>query len=134
MVPTDEPGTWRSDEPLPVDGHWKTLLRLHRGSEMMAVPVWFPADPTIGEEAIRAEDRTADFSSERRYLLREAADETGGLLSPVIHGLLLAAATLWVAAFAAAVRALQGPDAGRHRRPVPSPRGRAGRPVASTPG
>jgi hypothetical protein len=123
MVPTGEPGTYRSAAPVPVDGHWKTLLRLHRGGEMMAVPVWFPADPTIGEGEIPAVDRTADFASERRYLLREASDETDGLLSPVIHGLLVAAVALWVAAFAAAVRHLQGPVDGRReaearRRPV----------------
>jgi hypothetical protein len=107
---------------VPVDGHWKTLLRLHRGGEMMAVPVWFPADPTIGEDEIPAVDRTADFASERRYLLREASDETDGLLSPVIHGLLVAAVALWVVAFTAAVRHLQRPLDGRReearRRPV----------------
>ena len=31
MVPTGEPGTYRSAEPMPVDGHWKTL-RLHPGA------------------------------------------------------------------------------------------------------
>jgi hypothetical protein len=45
-----------------------------------------------------------------------------------------AAATLWVAAFAVAVRSLQGPGAGRHPRPVARARGRAGRPAARTPG
>ena len=69
-----------------------------------------------------------------RYLLREAADETGGVLSPVVHVLLLAAATLWAAAFAVAIRSLQGPGAGRHPRPVARSRGRAGRPAARTPG
>ena len=89
---------------------------------MMAVPVWFPADPTIGEDEIPAVDRTAD-RVERRYLLREAADETDGVLSPVIHGLLVAAVALWVGAFTAAVRHLQRPRDGRReeRAAVPSP-------------
>ncbi len=121
MVPTGEPGTYRTSEPLPVDGLWKSLIRLHRGGEMMAVPVWFPADPAIGEAEIAAEDRTVDFASERRYLLREASDDTGGALAPLIHGLLVAAVALWAAAFAAAVRGLWR-VAGRSQAAGPAPR------------
>ena len=77
---------------------------------MMAVPIWFPADPTIDEPEIPAEDRTVAFAGERRYLLREASDSTDGVLSPVIHGALVAAVALWAAAFVAAVRALARGD------------------------
>jgi hypothetical protein len=114
MEPTGEPGIYRTAEPVPVDGLWKTLLRLHRGGEMMAVPVWFPADAEIDEPEIPAEDRTIDFASERRYLMREASDQADGVLSPVIHGVLAAAVALWAAAFAVAVRDLQ-----RAARPPP---------------
>ena len=110
MEPTGEPGTYRTENPVPVDGLWKTLLRLHRGDEMMAAPVWFPADPTIDEPEIPAEDRTVAFAGERRYLLREASDSADGLLAPVIHGVLVAAAALWAVAFVAAVRALARGD------------------------
>ena len=45
-----EPGVWRSEGPVPVEGLWKSLVRLHRnGSELMAAPIWFPDDPEIGE-------------------------------------------------------------------------------------
>ncbi len=49
MVPTGQPGEFRSDQAIPVDGLWKSLLRLHRGAEMMAAPIYLPADPEIGE-------------------------------------------------------------------------------------
>jgi hypothetical protein len=119
MEPTGEPGTYRSAEPVPITGHWKSLVRLHRGGELMAVPVWFPADPTIGEEEIPAEDRAVDFAAERRYLMREASAETGGALSPIVHGLLAGAVALWAAAFAVAVRGLWSAAAGGRDRDEP---------------
>jgi hypothetical protein len=127
MEPTGEPGRFRSAEPVPVDGLWKSLLRLHRGAEMMALPIYLPADPEIGEAEIPAEDRTARFSPEREYLLRETHDGNGWL-SPVIHLTLVAVCALWAAAFVAAVRDLS-PRGGRTPRarrapaaaPVPQP-------------
>lgn len=73
-----EPGVWRSAEPAPIEAPWKTLLRLHRGAEMMAIPLFLPADAEIeGErgEAVAAVDRVAPFERESLYLLRE---QTGG--------------------------------------------------------
>ena len=111
MEPTGEPGTYRSAAPVPADGLWKTLLRLHRGSEMMAVPVYLPADPEIDEPEVPAIDRTMPFQSERAYLLRET-HAGNGWLSPAIHLTLLAVCALWALAFVVAVRHLAD-------RPVP---------------
>jgi hypothetical protein len=105
MEPAGAPGRFRSDEPVPVNGLWKTLLRLHRGAEMMAVPIFLPADPDIDEPEVPAVDRTVAFSSERAFLLRETHGGNGWL-SPVIHLTLVAVVALWAAAFAAAVRHL----------------------------
>jgi hypothetical protein len=104
LQPTGERGTWRTEHPVPVGGHWKTLLRLHRGAEMMAVPVFLPADQKLGEPEIPAVDRTQPFEPERDYLLRETHDGNAWL-SPVIHLLLLGVAGLWAAAFVFAVGA-----------------------------
>ena len=105
MQPTGRPGEHRSDRPVPVDGLWKTLLRLHRGAEMMAVPVFLPDDPAIGEAEIPAVDRLAPFESERRFLLRETHDGSAWL-APAIHLLLVAVLAVWAAAFVVAVRHL----------------------------
>ncbi|MDQ2648894.1 MAG: hypothetical protein M3Z03_05020 [Actinomycetota bacterium] len=114
---TGTPGQWRTVAPVPVDGHWKTLLRLHRGAEMMAVPIFLPADPTIDEPEIPAVDRTQAFETERDYLLRETHDGNTWL-SPLVHAFLVAMAGLWAAAFVLAVAAPPN-DGGRPPRARP---------------
>lgn len=72
------PGVWRSEQPVPIEAPWKTLLRLHRGSDMMTIPIYLPADEEIEGpqgEAVPAVDKTAEFEKESLYLLRE---QTGG--------------------------------------------------------
>ena len=77
MVPTGEPGVYRSTEPVPVTGEWKTMLRLHRGAAMVAAPIYMPADPEIDAPKIAAVDREAPFQTEQRFLLREQNGESG---------------------------------------------------------
>lgn len=105
MVPTGEPGVYRSDRPIPVDGRAKSLLRLHVGSAMVAVPIYLPADPAIDEAEIPAVDRSAPFERETRYLLREtkAGPPTAARIMAVAW---VAIVGLWAAAFAVTVRRL----------------------------
>jgi hypothetical protein len=95
------PGTYRTEQPVPVTGGFKTLLRLHRGAEMMAVPVRLPADPEIGKREIPAVSRRAQFVNERRYLLRETH---GGAawFAVAVYILLALIALAWVTAFVVA--------------------------------
>jgi hypothetical protein len=111
MEPTGVPGQFRSDQAIPVTGHWKSLLRLHRGNDMMAVPLYLPADPDIDEPEIPAIDRTMAFGSEREYLLRETHSGSGWM-SPVVHGFLASVAAIWALAFVVAVRRLAPPAGG----------------------
>jgi hypothetical protein len=105
LVPVPgEHGHFRSEAPVPVGGAWKTLVRLHRGGELMTVPVFLPADPAIGEPEISAVNRTQPFEAETKYLLRETHDN-GKLLAYVVYLLLVAAGAIWIGAFTvAAVR------------------------------
>ena len=82
---------------------------------MMAIPVYLPADPGIGEAEIPAVDRVARFESERRYLLREtrAGD---GWFSPAVHAFFLAMCAAWILAFSVALR----PASNVARRPKDS--------------
>lgn len=64
-------GVWRSRSAVPVEGDWKTVVRLHRGSDLVAFPVYFPADPEIGARAVPAADRTARAIGDSDLLLRE---------------------------------------------------------------
>ncbi len=90
-------GRYVAEAPVPVDGGWKTLLRLHRGSDMMAVPIRMPADPEFGLEAIPVESRTMAFEEETTYLLREATDGPGGL-AVAVRLLYAGLAVAWIAA------------------------------------
>ena len=105
MEATGNPGEFRSSEPVPVGGHWKTLLRLHRGDEMMALPIFLPADPGIDAAEIPAVDRNVPFETERVYLLRET-HPGNGWMSPVVHLYLVLVCAMWALAFTIAVRGL----------------------------
>ena len=116
-----EPGVWRSEGPVPVEGLWKTLVRLHRnGSELMAAPIWFPDDPEIGEPEIPAVDRTIAMGAETQYLLRETEEGDLPWLTPVVHGYLALTVLGWLLAFVVGVRRIGG--AGTPAGPVPSDR------------
>ena len=107
------PGRYRSEKPVLVTGKGKTLVRLHRGAELMAVPVRLPADPEIGEPEIPAVDRSVDFSSEKQFLMRES-EENDAWLAIVIYVLLTGVAAAWIGAF---VVASQRVRPGRASRP-----------------
>lgn len=97
------PGTYTSAEPVPAGGDWKTMVRIHRGTDMMSVPVFLPADPEIEEPKIPATDRTATFVRDQDYLMRET--EAGSpWLARVIYGLLAIAGVAWAGSFTWASR------------------------------
>jgi hypothetical protein len=108
-------GRYVSERPLPVYGPGKTLVRLHRGSQMLAVPVHLPADPEINAGEIPAVDRTIAFRREGRYLMRESH---GGpaWFAVCIYSLLVLVACVWVAAFVFAAQRVP------RRGPVDEPR------------
>ena len=58
------PGHFRSTQPVPVWGSWKTLLRVQDGRTMTAVPIFEPAD-----DAIPAAEVPALASSTRPFVL-----------------------------------------------------------------
>jgi hypothetical protein len=94
------PGRWVSARPVPIGGGWKTLMRLHKGTTMMAVPVFFPVDPSVAAE-IPAIDRTTRFANERHYLLREETSGAGWF-ADIAELLILAIVGLWVSSNAVA--------------------------------
>ncbi len=119
MEATGQPGEYRSERPVPVgatvDGersYWKTLLRLHRGMEMMAIPLHLPADPDIDEPEITTLDDTVAFAGESSFLLRET-NAGNQWLSPVVHASLVTVLAAWALAFVLAVRSLDDRPRGR---------------------
>jgi hypothetical protein len=75
------PGHYRSTEPVPVWGTWKTLLRLHDGKTLTAVPIYLAGDPGIGAKEVPADATfTRPFVAEVTILQRERNPETPAVL------------------------------------------------------
>ena len=84
------PGRYRTAEPVPIHGDWKTLVRLHRGDELTAAPVYFPEDEAIPAPAIPAEPQaTRAFVEEVTLLQRERKDDAAGWLWALAGGIVL---------------------------------------------
>ncbi len=70
------PGHYVSTEPMPVSGTWKTLLRVHDGRTLAAVPIYLAGDPGIGAQEVPAEAQfTRPFVSEITILQRERSPD-----------------------------------------------------------
>jgi hypothetical protein len=95
-------GAYRTTEPVPVHGTWKTLLRIHDGRTLAAMPIYLPADEAIGAEEVPADDGvTRSAVPEKEILQRELkADSPGWLwtasnLVVLLCTLVLIAAISW---------------------------------------
>ena len=96
------PGHYRSTQPVPVWGSWKTLLRVQDGYTMTAVPIYEPAD-----DAIPAAEVPALASSNRPFvheitILQRERDQnapqwlfTAGSIVVLIFTLIVIAALTW---------------------------------------
>jgi hypothetical protein len=70
------PGVYRSTEPIPVGGNWKTMIRLHSDSSLTAVPIFLPRDAAIPAPEVPAQASfSRGFVDETQLLQRE---KTGG--------------------------------------------------------
>ena len=68
-------GVYRSTEPIPVAGTWKTLVRIHKGDSLLGVPIYLPRDTAIPAAEVPARPSfERPFVSDRTILQREAKD------------------------------------------------------------
>ena len=95
------PGAYRTTEPVPVDGSWKTILCLHRDDEVLGMPVFLPADPAIPAPEVPATaqiDRA--FVLDKKNLQREQKEGVSGIVTTIsylaVGALALALLTLLV--------------------------------------
>jgi hypothetical protein len=96
------PGHYRSTQPIPVWGSWKTLLRVHDGRIFTAVPIYLAADPGIGTAEIPAEaSMTRPFVQEITILQRERSPDIPptlwlvGCLIVLVATLIMIAGITW---------------------------------------
>ncbi|MGH3713236.1 MAG: hypothetical protein ACRDT4_07200 [Micromonosporaceae bacterium] len=85
-------GVYRSARPMPINGDWKTLVRLHTGPNyLVSLPVYFPEDTAIPVKAIPAQSGvTRSFTGELPLLQREAKTDLAPALWNLGYGVLLA--------------------------------------------
>jgi len=74
-------GVYRTTKPMPVNGSWKTMVRLHKGAELGAAAVRLPADPAIPAAGVAAADRfERALIADRDVLQRERKKDVPGWL------------------------------------------------------
>ncbi|MDT7570926.1 MAG: hypothetical protein QOE05_1100 [Actinomycetota bacterium] len=96
------PGTWTTTKRIPVHDSWKTTLRLQRGSDVIAMPVYLPEDDAIpAKEVPAAPTITREFVLDKKLLQREQKPDVPSYLWAIAYavvGLLAAIALLCIAA------------------------------------
>ncbi len=66
-------GVYRTTEPIPVYGEWKTMIRLHKGNSILGLPIYAPADAAIPAPEVPAPAAfERPFFSDKELLQREA--------------------------------------------------------------
>jgi hypothetical protein len=111
-------GVYRTTEPIPVHGNWKTMIRLHEGNSLTALPIYLPRDAAIPVGEVPAPPHfTRAFGNEHKLLQRE---QKGGspLLVAVAYSTVagIALSLLVLLAWALHRLALDGRTAARRRR------------------
>jgi len=96
------PGHYRSTQPVPVWGSWKTLLRVQDGYTMTGVPIYEPADDAIPAAEVPAlASTTRPFVQEITILQRERDQNapawlfTAGSLVVLVLTLMVITALTW---------------------------------------
>jgi hypothetical protein len=120
------PGVYRTTQPLPVHGTWKTLIRLQRDNYVAGVPVYLPEDSAIPAPAVKAPasfDRP--FVDETEILQREQKDDVPGFLVGVAYSVVAAIVLGLLLLLGWVLNRIARPEDGRERRdraPAAAPR------------
>lgn len=91
-------GIYRTEEPVPVTGSWKSIIRLADDDELSGAALYMPADEEIGASEVPVEPRkTVEFKRDTELLMREA---TAGPAWPalVAYSAILVLAVSWIGA------------------------------------
>jgi hypothetical protein len=89
------PGTYRSEEPIPLHGDWKSTLRLQRDDQVLGLPIFLPADEAIPVEETPAPAQfTREFQDDKKLLLREQKGDVSPVLTTIAYGAVLLIAVI----------------------------------------
>ena len=106
------PGRYRSSRPVPITGSWKSMVGLQRGDEVMAAPIYLPADPEYGDPEIPAvAERRTPFVRNTTILLRET--KSGPATTAIVaYSVLGTVVAVWLGLFVMCAVKLSGDRAG----------------------
>ncbi len=97
-------GVWKTSEPVPLYGDWKTSLRLQQGRALLAIPLHLPREPSVPTPGITRPERfSASFGPDVEVMQTERRDYVPGWLWSPAALIMLLACGLFVAAIAAGV-------------------------------
>jgi hypothetical protein len=97
---------WKTVGPVPVDGDYKSVLRLATGTSQQAVPIYLPEDKAIPAKLVPASPHfTRSFVQDQKILQREAIGGSPGL-KHAAYAVLGVLALLWVASLSMGLRRL----------------------------
>ena len=90
------PGSYVTDRPVPVSGNWKTMVRLAKGTHIMALPVYLPPAPQSDRAGVPAAPRSGPMTADTFILQREAR---GGAawLTTAAYAVLAIIVAIWLA-------------------------------------
>jgi hypothetical protein len=81
-------GVYRTPEPVPTGGTWKTLVRLHRDSSLLSVPVYLPEDPAIPAKGVPLRRNvTRELVYDHELLQRERKKDVPTALPAIAYGI-----------------------------------------------
>jgi hypothetical protein len=111
------PGVYRTNEPVPLSGDWKALVRVHRGRQLIGAPIRLPGDPAIPAKAVPAprHGEARAFTRDTEILQREQKAGVAGWLKVAAPLVVLALALAFAAALAWGVARV-----GRHSEEPPA--------------
>jgi hypothetical protein len=113
------PGTYRTSDPVPVDGDWKSLVRLHTGRTIAGLPVYLPPDRAIPVPGVAATKQfTRPFVNDKSILQRETKKDVPTWIKTVAPLVVLAIALGLLALLAGGLGRVgrSEPGAGERRR------------------
>ena len=92
-------GVYRTTEPIPVYGNWKTTVRLHVDDAVSSIPFFMPADDAIPVKEIPASPQfTRTFILDQENLLREQKEDVPAGLRTIAYIVVLLIAIGLIAA------------------------------------
>jgi hypothetical protein len=86
-------GVYRTTEPIPVHGNWKSMIRLQRGNAIDSAPIFLPDDPAIPAPEVPAPASfSREFIPDSQVLQREQKTDVAGTLTAAAYAVVAAIA------------------------------------------